>query len=713
MCTELLRVVESSTARRVEISLGSWDELLQNTCPNHASLFPSEADLFGQNITIRKPSSQRLVYIQPNPFQGSDFSAALDGPWEPYEPNETSQLFSQSSAKCSPRIIDPAWISVQFIKDWVSECLMKHEGTCATPPNHTKTSILLIDTNRKCLVSSNTAFRYVTFSYVWGQGNKFMTMSANLELLSTPGIFDQPDILAKIPKTIKQAIDLTRELGEKYLWVDALCIVQDGLDKNDQLNAMSSIFANAVLTIVAADGQDAQAGFRGLRDISEPRKVKQRIAHLLPRQYLVKPSSKQVWDDSVLKPWSTRAWTFQEAIFSRRIVYFAHEGVRWSCQQARWSEESDSPSCLTTYGTVEQQRVNLFAPRISPSKLPQLSELESLINAFNCRQFTYPEDVLSAFAGVSSELGNKFDGGLISGLPELFFDLCLLWQPLRRLGPALRRTSKTENPHHCLPSWSWAGWITEVTWPYTWNRTGDAAAPPPVLIGNIKPFYQADFSYIDMDGVEIRIKNRWLSFAEETLNCRIPSRWSKHNIYDKSEIRDYDGITKAHYFSHESDGSTQFYFPVPLCNENTPPRAIHLIKLRTMSSFFKLGESRRSATRIHTIHGEAVGTLWQHNEADREFVQATSENFENRSTIELVTVIGATIPVDIDHVWDIPDATPEKHELSEEPPVRSKDVYNAIWIRRAGDVAYRVATGEVDRLAWDKSDLQWVDVTLG
>jgi Heterokaryon incompatibility protein (HET) len=81
-------------------------------------------------------------------------------------------------------------------------------------------------------------------------------------------------VLAKPPNTVKDAIDLVESLGERYLWVDSLCIVQDDDEwKCSQINNMASIYANSHLTIIAADGDSSDYGLRGLRGISGPRQT--------------------------------------------------------------------------------------------------------------------------------------------------------------------------------------------------------------------------------------------------------------------------------------------------------------------------------------------------------------------------------------------------------------------------------------------------------
>jgi hypothetical protein len=77
-----------------------------------------------------------------------------------------------------------------------------------------------------------------------------------------------------LPKTIRNAIDLVDQLGIQHLWVDCLCIIQDDTDsKHDQIQAMSGIYANAYVTIIAGNGWDANHGLRGIQGVTEPRQL--------------------------------------------------------------------------------------------------------------------------------------------------------------------------------------------------------------------------------------------------------------------------------------------------------------------------------------------------------------------------------------------------------------------------------------------------------
>lgn len=107
----------------------------------------------------------------------------------------------------------------------------------------------------------NTLDQYVALSYCWGEErwNTLTTTKANYE-----------EHCKNIPihsaaQTIKDAVSTTRRLGFRYLWVDALCIIQDSnQDKETQTSQLRSVFENASLTIIAAYGENASVGFLGM-----------------------------------------------------------------------------------------------------------------------------------------------------------------------------------------------------------------------------------------------------------------------------------------------------------------------------------------------------------------------------------------------------------------------------------------------------------------
>src|SRR5205085_7279690 len=123
------------------------------------------------------------------------------------------------------------------------------------------------------------------------------------------------------PQVIKDAIQLVRDIGERYLWVDAICIVQDdSTAKHQQIRRMDRIYSEAFATIIALAGADANASLPGVRGgTRDPQAVHHMGGHHMvatppPLKYVLK-----------LSKWDTRAWTAQERWLSRRCLFFSKD----------------------------------------------------------------------------------------------------------------------------------------------------------------------------------------------------------------------------------------------------------------------------------------------------------------------------------------------------------------------------------------------------
>jgi hypothetical protein len=114
-----------------------------------------------------------------------------------------------------------------------------------------------VDVKAQCLVRRDLAsYRHTALSYVWGHTSNLMTMTGTLnELLQPVSLAPNHALGRRVPRTGTQVIGLICALGEQYIWIDALSIVQDDPDKTHNLNAMASIYAHPILTIVAANGR--------------------------------------------------------------------------------------------------------------------------------------------------------------------------------------------------------------------------------------------------------------------------------------------------------------------------------------------------------------------------------------------------------------------------------------------------------------------------
>lgn len=258
----------------------------------------------------------------------------------------------------------------------------------------------------------------------------------------SPGSLDIVTGDVRIPATIRDAIRLASLLEKRYLWVDRLCIVQDGSTKQLYLDSMAAIYANACLTIAATAGTDADHGLRGIDNHSSPRCLPRLILNFEYEDWKIQMLLANPKRASVhLAPWSDRGWTLQEEAFSRRILYLG-DAVYWNCGSASRSELMEEVDYPDHY-------------EFNVAELPTWPDLERyfmLAKAFNRRKLTYDVDVIDAFAGITSVYSQQFGGDMLFGLPEHFFDFCIGWGPG---GQMRRRISCTDSTSgNRLPSWS-------------------------------------------------------------------------------------------------------------------------------------------------------------------------------------------------------------------------------------------------------------------
>lgn len=223
----------------------------------------------GQGEHRYRPRTRRiLIYSDPQAFKdGYIVLLADDAPQRPWFGRQIS----------SPDLLD-----VEQVRRWLHDCETTHGSECEDSLVHPdllgppKDVFRAIDVHTMNIVEAPRNSRYVALSYLWGKNfNQLFTTSQNLPTLSKPGALDKE----KLPKTIKDTIQLTRMLGERYLWTDSLALLHDeGFQYHDDW-----VYARAALTVVAGSGKDANAGLAGVR--KESRKFHQEIERIEPGNF--------------------------------------------------------------------------------------------------------------------------------------------------------------------------------------------------------------------------------------------------------------------------------------------------------------------------------------------------------------------------------------------------------------------------------------------
>lgn len=221
---------------------------------------------------------------------------------------------------------------IRRIRIWLHDCQEKHESCPRRDSPLLPTRV--IDTGdgsdstiRLQINAKGSRGQYAALSYCWGGDQPYKTTSANLQNYS------QKLDIAVLPKTLIDAFRVCREVGLRYLWIDALCILQDDPhDKANEISQMGKIYKDATLTIMAASAKTVYEGFLDNSKTDAPEvKLPFHIdedsfgAIFVRRSHNSRP---YFLDD---EPISTRAWVLQEMLLSSRIIMFDSYQVTLKC----------------------------------------------------------------------------------------------------------------------------------------------------------------------------------------------------------------------------------------------------------------------------------------------------------------------------------------------------------------------------------------------
>ncbi|KAI1152417.1 heterokaryon incompatibility protein-domain-containing protein [Nemania diffusa] len=368
----------------------------------------------------------------------------------------------------------PLVADMRLFQKWKGLCSAAHDYRCRPGRipfggRQHLASLRLIDVDSLCLVEMEDLenLSWVALSYVWGTA-PFRTLTKDtLEELKGAGTLSA----SWVPATIADAIRVTRGLGERYLWADSLCIVQDSdVDKARFIPYMDVIYGRACLTIINASGDSASSGLPGVRpatraQLEEPFEL---AGTWFMQSHAKIGEASEVFGDS---KWFSRGWTFQEAILSPRMLVFAPEQVYWECRQATWREDA----CWELPHWREKGQTVIYEPAFDDGAFQDLWTLSSvqrfdetyqcLVHSFAKRDLTRESDGLNAFSGILRAMTQVSGTEFFWGLPRMFLGVALTWPCARE--QVRRRTSL------CLvegggtvmsrfPSWSWVGWVGRV-----------------------------------------------------------------------------------------------------------------------------------------------------------------------------------------------------------------------------------------------------------
>jgi hypothetical protein len=353
------------------------------------------------------------------------------------------------------RFVSACQADIALLRKWLSTCEHNHlDSSMKQPQQHglvqgNMPPLRLVDVVEQCVVQTRWDTKYFVLSYVWGGTKQLQMTRSNQNDLAKKGSLMLEHNQRLLPQTIRDAIHLVHLLEHRYLWVDSLCIIQDASDKQEQILNMDQIYTQAALCIAAASGSDADAGLPRIRRKDEYRSMPQQCSATIRGMKLANslPDLPNTVDQSV---WSTRGWTYQERVLSKRILFIADRNVYFRCIHGGYFGEDMMHESQEVQGSridESNQQIRGLMPTVN------FELYQHAVEQYSSRNLSFDTDAINAFVGVLSYLKPKFLSDFMSGLPLTEIDTALLWMP-----SSFNTRRKSVQGQALFPSWSWAGW---------------------------------------------------------------------------------------------------------------------------------------------------------------------------------------------------------------------------------------------------------------
>ncbi|RYP48158.1 hypothetical protein DL768_005890 [Monosporascus sp. mg162] len=565
------------------------------------------------------PDAEDALTLLPTDKGDNNFDITCRTGWQPipvqtlFTPTELRAVLGTRPPRGIPlRRLDidtSSYVSSSWAQEQIFNCFQNHDG-CARfrkqgGPSVLPTRLLDLDAFRRSrdivLVHNSRvpdAARYVALSYCWGEHQPLCRTTL-------PTLRDRMKRIpwSTLPQTFKDAVLFTRSLRVRYLWIDAVCIIQgDAADWVRESGKMFDVYRNSYVTLAAGWGDSSTTGlfstssgtkmaelsFRGRR---WPLYVRKR--HTVEGNWVANGKFEEL-------PLLRRAWTYQERLLSPRMLLFARGDLHFECfneaacecgytQDPLIREFSDNETkkqyffrqvvqleaAFRNYGEISRrsQESDESAGDSEDSDTAWTDDLSSgsessdgprnvphgkqgiqlawrnTVEDFSRLQLTNESDRLPAIGAIAAQfskirVGETYLAGLWSG--SLLYDL--LWQKSSESSAGSYwcrpwkpiRSGTAEN----APSWSWAWCGVDIDWCYSGGRGG-------FDFRRLKTTYKADIvraecSYKGNNPFGT-LKSNKLVLRSQLLPCWLARNWAEWNANSLSDIGRLQCCSGFHY----------------------------------------------------------------------------------------------------------------------------------------------------------------------
>ncbi|KAH9207939.1 heterokaryon incompatibility protein-domain-containing protein, partial [Leptodontidium sp. 2 PMI_412] len=396
-----------------------------------------------------------------------------------------------------------------IMKKWIADCDEKHTAQNKDQPNcnperlNMRLPTRLINVGKgkstniylDCRETRDPGLKYIALSHRWGYPpadkewpTPFWTTDDNINKFMDP---KQGIDFMDMPKTFRDAIEVTRGLGLEYLWIDSLCIIQNqpkNTDFKNEFHRMRDVYNGAYCTIASTGATGTTDGFFNKKEdracvrIETTRKL---LDGKTPDSTDDKSCTIYVCDaidnfreDVDEADMATRGWIFQERALSRRTLHFAKNQIYWEC---------GAGVCCETMMRLFNRKATFMSDPDFPRQASKYNKgmkirfYETLYKYYSSLNFSELANRAVAMNGLEDKMFATFQTKGAYGIMDgEFLHRTLLWQRQKPLPDGALTPISFEPYDPTPPSWSW------------------------MAVSGIITYLHVDFATVDWDTEHIR-----------------------------------------------------------------------------------------------------------------------------------------------------------------------------------------------------------------
>lgn len=316
-------------------------------------------------------------------------------------------------------------------KEWASTCYQTHTKCKATQSSEPPTRLLDVSLqdqpNSIRLVETvgppeGVVKPYAALSYCWGKQQAFRLLTTNIDVIRK-GL-----AISLLPQTIQDAILVARHLDLQYLWVDALCIIQDSQqDWQKEATRMCDVYQNCFVSLAAKGASSSADGMFSLRD---PVRHTPCLLFTTERDCVFVSSPYVSTRSQSRSAWALdrRGWVVQERLLPPRTLSFG-SSLSWECRHSNRDEFDLEP-----VANFDKLMVNFFtrvtgnlADLSADQEKSILSIWWSILSEYSQTFLTFPSDRYAALMGIIQAIKRKTGWAEVAGIWVPHAADSLLW----------------------------------------------------------------------------------------------------------------------------------------------------------------------------------------------------------------------------------------------------------------------------------------------